>query len=212
MPMPLPSAGSHTWSESPSEGLRELAASTHLTRFAARLDARLSASTLVRLQKSSRLQVRLAEMLLGNEMDESSSNWGKDLLLGHDPNRAALLAGSIWHARSLLKLVSKQDLAILLGRIGAEAHAFGIRHFASAVAITATADPEQLSQQIEHDGHACLGAWLDEASALDRTRVLLRLPMGTTAENPAAEHRNAAGSLLSLVITHLSRETPRHDS
>ncbi|MBT1517075.1 nodulation protein NolU [Bradyrhizobium sp. SRL28] len=212
MPIPLPSSGSHTWSESTSEGLRELAASTHLTRFAARLDGRLSASALVRLQKSSRLQVRLAEMLLGNEMDSNGRNWGTDLLLGHDPNRAALLAGSIWHARSLLKLVSKQHLAILLGRIGAEAHAFGIRNLASAVAITATADPEQLSQQIEHDGHACLGAWLDEASALDRTRVLLRLPMGTAAENPAAEHRNAAGPVLSLVIAHLSRETPRHDS
>ncbi|MGX9431714.1 MULTISPECIES: hypothetical protein [Bradyrhizobium] len=211
MPIPLRSAESHTWSESSCEGLRELAASTHLSQFAARLDARLSASTLLRLQKSARLQVRLAEMLLGNGMDASSSNWGRDLLLGHDPNRAALLAGSIWHARSLLKLVSKQDLAILLGRIGAEAHAFGIRHLASAVATTATADPEQLSQQIEHDGHACLGAWLDEASSLDRTRILLRSPIGTAAENPAAEHRNAAGPLLSLVITHLSRETPRHD-
>ncbi|NOJ50153.1 nodulation protein NolU [Bradyrhizobium archetypum] len=212
MHIPLPSAGSDTWSESHSEGLRELAASTHLTRLAARLDGRLSASTLVRLQKSSRLQVRLAEMLLANEMDSSRRDWGDDLLRGDDPSRAALLAGSIWHARSLVKLVSKQHLAILLDRIGAEAHAFGIRNLASAVAITTTADPEQLSQQIEHDGHACLGAWLDEASALDRTRVLLRLPTGTAAENPAAEHRNAAGPLLSLVMAHLPRERPRHDS
>ncbi|WP_065756360.1 nodulation protein NolU [Bradyrhizobium paxllaeri] len=212
MPIPLLSTGSDTWSESLSEGLRELAASAHMTRFAARLDGRLSASTLVRLQKSSRLQVRLAEMLLGNEMDSNGRNWRDDLLLGHDPNRAALLAGSIWHARSLLKLVSKQHLAILRDRIGAEAHAFAIRNLASAVAVTTAADPELLSQQIEHDGHACLGAWINEASALDRTRVLLRLPTGTAAENPAAEHRNAAGPVLSLVIAHLLRETPRHDS
>ncbi|MGY3622267.1 nodulation protein NolU [Bradyrhizobium sp. USDA 10063] len=188
--------------------MSELVASIHPTRLAARLDAVLSAATLVRLQKSSRLQIRLAELLVGNEMDSNGSGLGADLLLGHDPRRAALLAGSIWHARSLLKLISKQHLSILIGRIGAEAHAFGIRHLANAIAATSIADPEQLSQQIEDDGHSCLGAWLNEASARDRTRVLLRLPIGTAAENPATEHHNAAGPLLSLVIAHLATEAP----
>ncbi|WP_027535588.1 hypothetical protein [Bradyrhizobium sp. WSM3983] len=212
MAAPMPSAESHPWSEVPSVGLRQLAASIHPTRVAARLDALLSAPTLIRLQKSPRLQVKLAELMLGDEIVSKGSAWGSDLLLGHEPSRAALLAGSVWHARSLLKLVSKPRLAILIERIGPEAHAFAIRHLVNAIAITSTDDPEQLSQQIEHDGHACLGAWLNEASPLDRMRVLLRLPAGTPADNPAAEHRNMAGPLLSLVMAHLATETPRYDS
>ncbi|WP_342709725.1 nodulation protein NolU [Bradyrhizobium sp. B124] len=193
----------------PADRLRELAASIHPSRFAARLDPLLSPPTLLRLQQSSRLQPRLAELLLGNDVDVSGANWNDDLLRWHDPRRAALLAGGIWHARSVLKLVSRHDLSILVEMIGAEAHAFGIRHLSSAVATTPIADPEQLSRQIEHDGHGCLGAWLEDAPALERTRVLLRLPVGTAADNPAAEYRSAAGPLLSLVIAHLGTEVAR---
>ncbi|MCA1516252.1 nodulation protein NolU [Bradyrhizobium sp. NBAIM01] len=188
---------------------RELVASIHPSRFAARLDPLLSPPTLARLQRSARLQPRLAELLLGSEVDLSGAGWIEDPLLGHDPHRAALLAGSIWHARSVLKLVSRYDLSILIERIGAEAHAFGVRHLSYAVATTPIVDPEQLSRRIECDGHACLGAWLEKASSIDRIRVLLRLPIGTTAENPAAEHRSAAGPLLSLVTAHLAREAAR---
>lgn len=192
-----------------SDRLRELVASIHPSRFAARLDPLLSPPTLLRLQQSSRLQPKLAGLLLGGEVDVSGADWNEDLLLGHDPRRAALLAGSIWHARSVLKLVSRHDLSILVELIGAEAHAFGIRHLSSAVATTPVADPEQLSRQIEHDGHVCLGTWLDEAPALERTRVLLRLPVGTAADNPAADYRGAAGPLLSLVMAHLRTEVAR---
>ncbi|MTV18309.1 MULTISPECIES: nodulation protein NolU [Bradyrhizobium] len=189
-----------------SDQLRELTASIHPSRLAACLDPLLSPATLLRLQQSFRLQPRLAALLVGHEVDVSGAGWNEDPLLGHDPRRAALLAGSIWHARSVLKLVSKHDLSILVKMIGAEAHAFAIRHLSSAVATTPIADPEHLSRQIEDDGHACLGAWLDKAPALDRSRVLLRLPVGTAADNPAAEHRCAAGALLSLVMAHLRAE------
>ncbi|TWB93013.1 hypothetical protein FBZ93_11152 [Bradyrhizobium macuxiense] len=193
---------------SSSDRLRAFVTSIHPTRFATRLDPLLSAPTVLRLQKSPRLQRRLAGLLLDSEIEQNGRDWVSDLLLGHDPRRAALLAGGIWYARSLLKLVSKKDLSILVGMIGAEVHSFGIRHLSSAVATRSIIDPEQLSRQIEHDGHACLGAWLNEAPALDRTRVLLRLPIGTAAENPAAEHRNAAGPLLSLIMGHLATEAP----
>ncbi|MCC8953866.1 nodulation protein NolU [Bradyrhizobium sp. Pear77] len=199
---PNHSLGSH------SDRLRELAALIHPSRFAAHLDALLSAATVLKLQNSYRLQKRLAELLLGSELAAKGSSWGRDVLVGHDPRRVALLTGSVWHARSVLKLVSKHDLTILVGHIGAEAHAFGIRHLCSAVATTPIVDPEQLSRQIEHDGYACLGAWLEGASELDRARVILRLPVGSAAETPASEHRNAASQLLSLVMEHLATETP----
>ncbi|MEK9282214.1 nodulation protein NolU [Bradyrhizobium sp. ISRA442] len=192
----------------PSDRLRELAALIHPSRFAGHLDGLLSAATVLQLQKSPRLQQRLVELLLGSELVSNGTDWGRDVLLGHDPRRAALLAGSIWHARSVLKLVSRHDVAILIENIGAEAHAFAIRHLSSAVATTSIDDPQKLASQIEHDGCACLGAWLKDASELDRVRVLFRLPVGTTAESPAAEHHNSAGQLLSLVVAHLATEEP----
>ncbi|UWU68061.1 MULTISPECIES: nodulation protein NolU [Bradyrhizobium] len=190
-----------------SDRARELTALIHPSRFAERLDASLAASTVLQLQKTPRLQERLAELLLGSELLSRGSSWGRGALLGHDPHRAALLAGGTWHARSVLKLVSKHDLSLLIGNIGAEAHAFAIRHVSSAVETQLIVDPEELSKRIKHDGYACLGAWLKEASELDRTRVLLCLPVGTAAESPAAEHHKAAGQLMSLVMTHLASET-----
>ncbi|MCA1493616.1 nodulation protein NolU [Ensifer sp. NBAIM29] len=187
---------------------RELAASAHPTRLAARLDPGLSAATVVQLQKCARLQPRLAELLLDNDMDWNRTGWGPDLLRGHDPRRAALLAGSIWHARSLLKLVSQPDLTRLVDYIGADAHAFGIRHLAHSITDELISDPEKLALQIEHDGHACLGAWLNKGPALERNRVLLRLPVGTAAENPGPEHDDASGGLFSLVIAHFEMEIP----
>ncbi|WP_168193311.1 nodulation protein NolU [Bradyrhizobium sp. NAS96.2] len=194
--------------KSPVEGIGELAASIHPTRLAARLDANLSAATLVQLQKSRRLQTRVAGLLLDNEINLNGGVWRPDLLLGHDPKRAALLAGGVFHARSLIKLISKPDVAVLIGRVGAEAQAFGIRHAAHAVSTSVITDPQQLAQEIDADGHACLGAWLDQASALDRNRVLLRLAVGTAADNPATEHRQAADQLFCLVLAQLAKATP----
>ncbi|RTE88122.1 MULTISPECIES: nodulation protein NolU [Bradyrhizobium] len=191
-----------------SDRVRELAALIHPGRFAGQLDGLLSAATVLQLQKTPRLQQRLVELLMGSELVSNGIAWGRDVLLGHDPRRAALLAGSIWHARSVLKLVSKPDVAILIENIGAEAHAFAVRHLSSAVATTSIDDPQKLASQIEHDGCACLGAWLKDAKELDRVRVLFRLPVGTTAESPAAEHHNSAGELLSLVVAHLATEEP----
>ncbi|SFN80018.1 nodulation protein NolU [Bradyrhizobium sp. Rc3b] len=191
-----------------SDRLRELAALIHPSRFAGHLDGLVSAATVLQLQKAPRLQQRLVEFLLGSELVSNGIDWDRDVLLGHDPRRAALLAGSIWHARSVLKLVSRDDVAILIENIGAEAHAFAIRHSSSAVATTSIDAPQKLASQIEHDGCACLGAWLKDASELDRVRVLFRLPLGTSAESPAAEHYNSAGPLLSLVVAHLATEEP----
>lgn len=191
---------------SPTVNVGELAASIHPTRLAARVDASLSAATWVRLQKSPRLQIRMVGLLLDNELDLKGLVSGPDLLLGHDPQRAALLAGGIWHARSLIKLISKQDVGVLIGRVGAEAQAFGIRHAAHAVSTSIIADPQQLAQEIGKDGHACLGAWLDEKPVLDRSRVLLRLAVGTAADHPATEHRRSADQVFSLVLAHLAAE------
>ncbi|WFU54598.1 nodulation protein NolU [Bradyrhizobium pachyrhizi] len=207
MATPKPSAERRRSLKAPVEGISELAASIHPTRLAACLDANLSVATLVQLQKSRRLQTRMAGLLLDSDINFNRSGWTPDLLLGHDPKRAAVLAGCIFHARSLIKLISKADVAVLIGHVGAEAQAFGIRHAAHAASTRVITDPHQLAQEIDDDGHACLGAWLDQASALDRSRVLLRLAVGTAADNPATEHRQAADRLFSLVLAQLAKET-----
>ncbi|UVC15237.1 nodulation protein NolU [Mesorhizobium onobrychidis] len=208
MPVPIETPQLDGLFQLPALGRSGLAASVHPTRLAARLDPALSAATLAKLQKCPRLQRKLTELLLDNDSESNGVDWGPDLLRGNDPHRAALLAGSVWHARSLLKLVSQPDLTVLIERLGADAHAFGIRHLAHAIADRLIADPEKLARQIEHDGHACLGAWLHHSPVMERNRVLLRLPVGTAADNPEPKHGNAAGQLFSLVVRHFEAESP----
>jgi hypothetical protein len=206
--MPIQTAQPDGSFQLPALDRSEIAASVHPTRLAERLDPALSAATLAQLQKCPRLQLRLTELLLDDDLDSNRIGWGPDLLRGNEPHRAALFAGSVWHARSLLKLVSQPDLSVLIEHIGADAHAFGIRHRSHAIANRLIADPERLAQQIEHDGHGCLGAWLHDRPGMERNRVLLRMPVGTAAENPEPEHRNASGQLFSLVVAHFEAENP----
>ncbi len=206
--MPIQTAQTDGSFQLPALGRSELASSAHPTRLAARLDPALSAATLARLQQCPRLQRKLTKLLLENDSESSRTDWAPDLLRGNDPHRAALLAGSVWHARSLLKLVSQPDLSVFIEHIGADAHAFGIRHQSHAVANRLIADPERLAQEIERDGHGCLGAWLHDMPVMERNRVLLRLPVGTAAENPEPEHGNASGQLFSLVVAHFETENP----
>lgn len=190
----------------PKTGIRLLIEQAHPTHLAARLDPALSAATLAQLQNCPRLQGRLTELLLDNDSESKRGHWGPDPLRGNDPHRAALLAGAVWHARSLINLVCQSDLTVLIERIGADAHAFGIRHLAHAIANRLIADPKKLAQQIEHDGHASLGAWLQHSPVMGRNRVLLRLPVGAVADNPEAEHANCAGQLFSLIVAHFEAE------
>lgn len=204
--MPMPPMEGHSQRTPFPAGLAEFGATLHPARLAARLDPSLSPATLSRLQKSLRLQDRLAWLMLGDELGGIDGTWEPDVLLGKDPRRAALLAGGIWHARSLLKLIAGPELALLAERVGTEVQPFAVRHLAQAVAGEPVADPEQLALLIEQDGHACLGAWLEGLPALARHRVLLRLPPGTAAESPAPAHREAAGPLLALVLARFAAE------
>ncbi|TGR73244.1 nodulation protein NolU, partial [Mesorhizobium sp. M2D.F.Ca.ET.223.01.1.1] len=63
LPMPIQTARPDGPHQLRFPGASELAASAHPTRLAARLDPALSAETLVKLQKCSRLHPRLAELL-----------------------------------------------------------------------------------------------------------------------------------------------------
>lgn len=202
----MPPAERQDQSKLASGRLNALGAAIHPDRLASRLDASLSPATLSRLQKSPRLQGRLAALLLADGFEAEEGAWAPDLLSGNAPRRVALLVGGIWHARSLLKLISGQDLALLAERVGPEVQSFAIRHIGQAVASELIGEPERLARLIEQDGHGCLGAWLEGVSASERSRVLLRLPVGTAAESPTDAHREAAGPLVALVLARLAAE------
>lgn len=190
--------------ETASPDLAAFASLIHPARLAAGLDASLSAATLARLQGSGRTQERVARLLLGDTVET-----GPDPLFGQAPRRAALLAGSIWHARSLLKLISGQDLGILVEKVGVECQPFGVRHIGQAVSTILFTDPERLAEAIEQDGYGCLGAWLATVPERDRHRVLLRIPPGTAAETPAAAYRATADAIFAAVLTQLSSQEAR---
>ena len=111
-------------------------------------------------------------------------------------------------------LISGKDVAALVGLIGEEAHAFGVRHAAHAVASDVIADPAQLAEAIRQDGDACLGAWLEAASPPVRQGFLLRLPPGSPVEEGpfGTAHRQAAPMLMSRVQAHLSERKQAHAS
>ncbi|WID99708.1 nodulation protein NolU (plasmid) [Bosea vestrisii] len=185
-------------------GLAALVPAIHPARIAACLDGSLSPTTLARLQASGRLHERLARLVLGDAPEISTASSAADPLLGAAPRRVALLAGAVWHARSLLKLIAGQDIAIFTERVGAEVHAFGIRHVEQAVSSTLITGPERLAEAVEHDGHGCLGAWLAALPEPDRRQILLRLPPGTVAEQSMAVHAAAAGEIFAAVLPHLA--------
>lgn len=190
--------------EATSADLAAFVSSLHPARLAVSLDAALSAATLARLQNSSRMRDRLVRLVLGD-----AGVAGPGPLSGHSPRRAALLAGSIWHARSLLKLISGQDLGAFVDKVGAEFQPFGVRHIGLAVSTALIADPEQLSEAVEQDGLGCLGGWLATLPERERQRVLLSLPPGTAAEQPNAAHRAAADAIFAVVLPHLASQVPQ---
>jgi hypothetical protein len=201
MPALLDSA-SHR--EAAPADLAAFVSSLHPARLAASLDAALSAATLARLQNSSRMRDRLARLVLGD-----ADVAGPAPLFGQPARRAALFAGSIWHARSLLKLISGQDLGVFVDKLGAEFQPFGVRHIGLAVSTALIVDPEQLSEAVEQDGLGCLGGWLATLPERERQRVLLSLPPGSAAEQPSAAHRAAADAIFAVVLTQLALQVPQ---
>jgi hypothetical protein len=117
-----------------------------------------------------------------------------------------LFAGSIWHARSLLKLISGQDLGVFVDKLGAEFQPFGVRHIGLAVSTALIVDPEQLSEAVEQDGLGCLGGWLATLPERERQRVLLSLPPGSAAEQPTAAHSAAAYAIFGVILPHLASQ------
>lgn len=189
-----------------SPGLSELVSTIDPARIAACLDASLSQATLERLRASSRLHDRLARLVLGDGVEDEADGPRTDLLFGAMPRRAALLAGSVWHARSLLKLIAGKDIAVFVERIGGDVQAFGIRHVERAVSPDVIIGSERLADAVEQDGHACLGAWLSTLPEADRRKILMRLPPGTPAEL-ATTDAASAGEIFAVVLPHLAAET-----
>ncbi|MGQ4274900.1 nodulation protein NolU [Terrihabitans sp. B22-R8] len=197
--MPVASAGQ------PAAMLAEFVPLIHPARLASCLAPGLDFETIGKMQAAPRLHVRLARLAFGSAFP-IEAEWGPDVLRGADPERVALLAGAVWHARSLLMLVSGQQLATLAQHVGRDIHSFGVRHVSHSVSEEAIDQPDRLADAIRRDGLACLRAWLGEYSPLERRRVILRLDPATPLEafEFSPQHRSAAKSIVERVLDHLA--------
>lgn len=166
----------------------------HPERVRAALDPRLSDALVARLLACGRLRGRI-DARLGRDAGviDADHAW---LLV--DPAAAARRAGAVLHGRALRSVVAGPAVAALVAAIGRDAHAFGLRHGAH---VPPRDDRGNLAEAILHDGHACLGAWLDSAPEPLRRAVLLALPPGTAAEGGSVEPTIAglASDIMALV-------------
>lgn len=179
-----------------------MSGSVHPDRVRAALDPRLSDAVVARLLACGRLRERL-DARFGR--DESAGDAGHAWLVA-DPDAAARRAGAVLHGRALRTVLSGPAATALIAAIGREAHALGLRHGAR---MDLRDDGGDLAGAILHDGHACLGAWLDDKPEPLRRAVLLALPPGTPAEGRPIDPTLAgvAADILALVERDMREST-----
>ncbi|MDQ8726885.1 nodulation protein NolU [Bradyrhizobium sp. LHD-71] len=212
--MPATSTPGSAGKEALTRDASRLALAAHPQRLADAFDRRLSVAVVSRLQGCPRLHERIATLLLHQRGADSSGSIADNApaerretferLFQVDLKEASHLAGAAWHAHSLRQIIHGRDVADLIARIGRRAHAFGLRRGGVAPAMRSPAS-DALAEQIERDGHACLGVWFSSFPSSMRQQLYLRLPPDTAAETPDlsdAQQKLALG-LIDPVLSEL---------
>jgi hypothetical protein len=205
----------------PGDAPIDLVRRAHPERLRACLDPRIGPATATRLQEAGRFRARLDALLMRHFTPPAPETVAEDagsseaeaalasILARAEPTEAARLAGAIWHAGSLKRLVSGPAVGELVGRIGRRAHACGVRNAAAAVATAPIADPAALAAAVERDGLLCLGAAAVGSPRL-RLHLLMMLPLGTPAEAERFSELHRANAPVILVRVAAELDEPRH--
>jgi hypothetical protein len=190
---------------SPSTATMSPLSFLHPSRVSMALDPRLTAETVRKLQNCGRLHERLVTQL--QPILTQQDLWpipasAEFLVPPGDPQGAARLAGAIWHSASLRLIVTGKAAAELVAAIGENAFTFGLRHAAAAIAPAQTHRPSDLAEAIEHDGLACLGAWLSAEPKARRDAVLLRLSLEDAKQTCGfgPKHQSACQAVMAAVM------------
>jgi YOP proteins translocation protein K (YscK) len=193
--------------------------SAHPDRVRACLDRRLGDAVVRRLVETERVAPRLAGLMLRHhgfaphvlEDFYRSAGLGSGALgnlhplLYQDLVQCALLAGVVWHARSLKNCVSGKAVADLTARIGRRAHTFALRNADLAAGAEPISHVDHLVAAIETDGFLCIGARLAAEHPVLRNLILLQLPADTPAEASSfsSEHLERAPAIVERALAEL---------
>lgn len=174
---------------------------------------RLMGSTRLRLRLSSLLarRFRLAPCCAG-DLDTPEGRFAQ--LEGEDLKSALLLAGAIWHARRIRKIILAEPLRHLIERLGRHNHRAALRFIDLAAdddAESAAGDDESalpnvetLLGRIERDGLLAVNAWCHHQPAALAGRLRLKLPPCPEADDqPPASHQDRGLMIVDRVVTTL---------
>ena len=132
-------------------------------RLAARLAPGLGESVAERLLLSPRLGERVRAWATAGAADALAALDERDRTLaaaGEGALRqAAVLAGSVWHARRIRSLVLARDLQAFIEAHGPGARTIALQHLSLSPAPAVTS-AEPLADAVLADGRACVSAWL----------------------------------------------------
>ena len=144
------------------------------------LAAGLQAGTARRLLRSPRLSERASALLvggLGRGEPGTLPEADRRLVLASTRTleRAAILAGAVWHSAQVRALVLAQDVAAFVDELGEDARDAALRHATLAPAPSGGTIPAHgLAAAIRRDGAACLSAWIDALPGWASGRMRLR--------------------------------------
>lgn len=193
----------------------------HPARVAAGLPKGLPEGAIARLIACRRLSGRLAGTMVvpasaGEGALPPSTSTASTESFPH-PMTVALHAGAAWHAATLRAILTRQDRAVIIGRIGEPAYRFGLSQPYGDQAARLRGDASAVALAVETDGLSLLGRWLRHESRDQRLAILMRLPPGTPAETDDAPSVRDADdeAIITAALDHLAtvpRPEPETDA
>ena len=180
-----------------------------MDRLAEALVPGLSPATAERLLKSPRLGERARALLAGNaaasmmaltDADRTLAEAGSDGL-----DRAASLAGAVWHADRVRGLMLARDLQPFLDAHGPAARDAALRHADLAPSPAPDLGDMRLADQVREDGLACVSAWI-ETLPTDAANAV-RLRRSPDSDRPPGDAHRAHGPAILRAVSTLLGST-----
>lgn len=156
---------------------------------AAALDGALAEPEVAELLALPRFRARLLALLqefhglapLAEVLAEGAPELEIILLAPQDLARLPQVCGALWHALALSREIRREAVQQLRQQLGAEVFDFAVSQRERSAATDYLLEGERLRAAIEHDGQACVVAWLQTRPEPLRRWLALRWPAWTGA-------------------------------
>ncbi len=175
--------------------LKEPARHIDASRLAACFDGVVPASLSQQMLENERLRTRLSALVqthyaLDGGIDPQTLEDADRIVAMaslHQLASLVLRAGAIWWSGAIAGTVLAKAVGALQQQLGDELVSYAIGQRDLTGPMQSLEPLDGVGERIEADGWRCLAAWCDAAPAGLGTRVRLRLPVGTLADQPAPE-------------------------